>query len=186
VSTRAHFYAVAAKPKLLAEEENWIPLCWLSLLSVNGVRQAVKDSDFFIKSARKDAIAGCAASVPFLAELFPKFQSFEACANELLAVLRKNRAATVGVEMHDHFAMQPYVFPSALAAAVEAIEARDAKRPFTRPAEEIRSPFTGKTTKVKATSMKTTRDLLCCVTGIDPRMVEDGLERDMLIGQLTA
>jgi len=183
MSIRASLFAVSgAKSKELAESKTWIPLCWLTLPCARDVERA--GGTACVTADRKEAIDRCARSVPFLEKLFPEFRSVRVCADALLALLRRSRTATIGIELTDHFAKAPEAFPRALLASVKAIEANDEKCSFAVPDRQIVNPFTRKPTTVKAPPLKTTRDVLCFTAGLDPATDDESIERDQLIGHL--
>jgi hypothetical protein len=183
MSIRAFLYAnYGTERKELAESKTWVPLCWLTLLATDDAARA--NGDGHVTFARKDAIDRCARSVPFLTKLFPEFRSTHECADALLDLLRKTRAATLGIDLVDHFAIAPETFPQAFLAAVEAIETRNEKCSFAIPARQVPNPFTGKPKTIRATTLRTTRDLLCHTAGLEPVTDDEDIERDQLVGCL--
>lgn len=183
MSIRASLYVdFDERPKPLAESKTWIPLCWLALLSSEDVKR-ITDTGYVIAD-RKAAVGRLVGITPFLATLFPEFQSFVECADVFLTALRKTRGVTVGIDLGDHVAIAPETFPDALAAAVAAIEERNPNRSLVLPARQGQNPFTRKPITIKAQTLKDTRAVLCHTAGLDPVTTDEEIERDQLIGYL--
>jgi hypothetical protein len=184
MSIRAFLYAESGtKPKELAESKTWIPLCWLTLPSALEVERGSETGAISIN--RNDAIDRLETSVPLLTKLFPEFHSVRESADVLLAVLKKTRAATIGIELGDHFAIAPEEFPAALLVVVKALRAKSEKCSFIVPGRPVYNAFTGKSTPGKAKKLTTTRDVLCHAAGLDPATDDKEIEREQLIGCLS-
>ena len=176
------FVGSGAKAKEVAEAKTWVPLLWLAMPSADDVARGITTG--CVDSNRAEAVRRLSDALPFLAGLFPEFRQLPECAGELLAVLRRSRAATIAIEMGDHFAIAEDTFPVALTTTVQAIEARDLKRSLNVPARKIASAFGGKPLTIKAVKLRTTRDVLSFTAGIDPATKDKGIVRDYLVGCL--
>jgi len=180
MSTRASVYAKSGtKVKELAESVGFVPVCWVALPSPADVEVAATEGSVTVD--RKAAVERCAAAVPFLADLFPDV-AFEPHAAEFLALLRRNRAPELVVELNDHFARDPEFYPVALRAVVGSIGRRDAACTFDRPPSTFRG-FNGTEFKQPAIKLRTTRDVLGYAAAIPGEEDDDeDLTREKVAG----
>lgn len=179
MSTRASLLLnPTSTPIEAGEAVSWIPLLWLSLLSADALEEL---EDWCAVVDAPEATQRSAGAVPFLADLFPEFMTIHDVASDFVRLLERAKAETLGIDFGDHLTER---FLPALKVAVDAIESRKPKASFTIPARTTAEPFTNKVVKLKAEKLKTTRDVVCLVTSMDPLMEDEEMERDQLIGFL--
>ena len=152
------------KANQLAEGLGGLPLIWISMLTTDDIANAANSPTITI--SRKESIDRISRALPFLQEQFSEIDDLNDNTEEFVALLKKCRAKTVAVDMTDPVCMDADNFLGSLAVAVAAIATGDDRAIF----------------KVGRHTYKSTRDILCYLSTLDP---ENGMaEREQMIGDL--
>lgn len=186
MSTRASLLAnpgAGRKARELGESVYYLPLLWVTLIAPDDLARA--EGLPYVSVDRRQAVKRCADALGFVGELFPELAPVEEAGEQLLDVLKRVRADSVGVLYADFIERMFGSFLPALAVAVAALERKDAKAVFNVPAGRVSNPFTGKTMRVQAVKCRSTRDLLRSVTGIPLNTGDEEEVRDQLIGDIS-
>ena len=165
MSTRTSLIADPdGKSKELAEGLGGLPLCWVSMLRSPDIPTC--PDAYQIKIGRLDALNRLAEALPFISELFQDVEVLTESADDFIAHLKKSRAKTIAVDITDPVCMDADSFLGTLKVAVVAIENADGNA----------------RTKVGRHTYRTTREVLCHLTTLDP---DNGIaEREQIAGDL--
>ena len=142
-----------------------LPLCWISLLSSGDLSADLADS-FQVHIAQKDAAERLSNASHFLESEFSDVPELRKATTDFIAHLKKRKAKTLTIDMTDPICMDTDNFINALTIAVAAIESSDSSAKL----------------RVGRYTFKSTREVLCYLTTLDP---DNGVaDREQLIGDL--
>ena len=153
--------------KFLTESKGYIPLFWPVFLSPADV-EAAGDTGLFALD-RRLAVERASDRLPFLSSLFPQVRSFRAVAESLLQKVGSQRCETNGIDLSQLLDDGTDPAMPGLAAAVGAIEDRNAEHSATVPARTVQNPFLpGTEVRLRERCIRTTQELLLLVCSVDP------------------
>ncbi|MEM1070787.1 MAG: hypothetical protein AAGI63_17920 [Planctomycetota bacterium] len=154
----------AGAAKEIAEGLSGLPLVWIPMLTSSDLESLVEMPQVTVD--RKQGMDRISSKLPFLQEQFSELDDLAENTQALLEHFKKSRSKTLAIDMTDPVCMDAKHFIGALKTAVSAIESSDAGASF----------------KVGRYKYKTTREVLCYLSTLDP---DNGMtEREQMIGDL--